>query len=317
MTQRQIKRELFRKKRLQQQKVIVQKDKAYNNVNAMIVNAQSGASVVVTDAVNAIHDLYQVTIKQTKSHEYKYALFALSIGRLMNELKQQIKKQKLGKWLVWSQINLSFIGVRTRQDWMRLAQENGIIQYTHLGISALIIILTAIDDLYSKGKFVNRFHAFFQESSYPYQEYAKTVDVKKLIAIHVFEVKAKREGLVLNIDLVKPLGEYPLALTDNLIEEMLQHQHTGSDVAVANLLKLYIMGKGRNPKLSGNTKTKSKQISIYREINKLDRTLDYYGNNFHKLGELRMEDIIKIQVNLKNKISKLYWEKLIFDVMEN
>ena len=317
MTQQlKIKQEFFRKKRLNQQKTAVKKDKAYITVQTFLAQAQSGALVNLSDAADAIKDLYQVALRQINTHEHKYALYAISMGCLLNELKKQVKKQKLGNWIPWSEENLPFIKIRARQEWMRVAAENDAIRYAHLGISALKDIVAAIDDLYSKGKYINRLHAFFQESSYPYQEYTKTDDVKNLTLIHTFEVKAKREGLVFDIELVKALGEYPSALNDKLLEEMLTHQRTGNDTAVDNLLKLYILGKGKNPKHSGTTKGKSKQLSLDRALNNFDKVLDHYRNNFHSLGELRMEDIVRVQINLKDKISKLYWEKLIFDAME-
>jgi len=303
-------------KQISGQKNNIRNDKEFHSVSALLVKAQSGEVVNVNEAVDAIKTLYMVTIEQVKSHNHQYALYSLNMGSLMNELKKQVKKQKIGKWIPWSSTNLSFIQVRTRQYWMRIAEEDDAVQFAHLGISALGIILTGIDNLYPKEKHQKRISDFFKESTYPFQEYRKTEEVKKLAGIHVFEVKAKREGLDFDTELINAIGEYDASLTDKLIEEMLQHQHTGGTDAVNNLLKLYIVGKGKNPKLSTSTKTKSRQLSIDRSLQNFDNALKYYEENFDSLGDIRLEDIEKIQIDLKERISNIYWLKLVHDVMQ-
>ena len=250
---------------------------------------------------------------QEKNSKSLYAEYSLHFGNTLNAIKKYRDKVEPRKWGQWRVQHLGFISTRTCENVMNIAREAGVEEFTHLGISALNLIRTGIDDLYPESKYTRRFHAFFEESGYPYQDYHKTRVVKKLIATHVFEVKANREGIIFDITHIKALAEYNDILNDKLIEDLLQHQQTGS---ANERLKTLIMGRGKQQKLSTTIPPKSKQLSLDRTLNNFKETLEYYINNFHKLGEVRMEDIEQIQIQMKEQISKIYWDKLIYDSMQ-
>lgn len=220
MTQRQIKRERFKKKMLQQQKVKIQKDKEYQKVKSFVAQAQSGALVNVSDAGTALNALYRVSENLTERYKQKYCIYVLQMGCLLNELKKQVKKQKLGSWELWSIAHIPEPSVRTKQTWMQLAKVDGVWKYIHLGYSALSKIFTKIKPLYTQKHQRKPFHLFFSESSYPCNIYSKIEEVKKLIEVHVFEVKAKRDGLVCDIGKLKDLAVYPGVLNDALREDL-------------------------------------------------------------------------------------------------
>ncbi len=313
MNQRQItKQEFIRKKRLKLKKVTVQKDDASQKVTTFIAQSSAGATINVPDAATSINNLYQVSEKLTDNYNKQFCIYVLQMGCLLNHLKIQVKTQKLGNWGLWSATNIKGPSARTKQAWMQLAKIDGVWSYTHLGYSALSIILSKINPLYNQKHHSKKFHLFFSESSYPLTVYNDIEEVKKLIAVHVFEVKAKRDALVCDIQKLKDLSVYKGVLNDSLREDLLNAFADGGDEAVSNRLDRYIMGRGRLPRQSTIYKSKSKKLALDRIKHKIVDILGHYRRNNQSLGEIKLEDIEVLSI----VIDELHHDKFAFDLVE-
>lgn len=309
MTQRQIKRELFRKKRLQQQKIKVQKDKEYNHVKSLVAQAKSGAVVNTTEAATALNALYWASENLTNNYKQKDCVYVLQMGCLLNELKKQHK----GNWVLALKNYIPDKKVRTKQAWMQLAKVDGVWNYTHLGYSALSKIYTKIKPLYTKKHQRKPFHLFFAESTYPSNVYNNITEVKKLIDVHVFEVKAKRDGLICDIGKLRDLAVYPGVLNDALREDLLNSYEDGGDEAVSKRLDRYILGRGKLPRQRTDYQSKSKKLTIDRIKVTVAEVSDHYSHNFNSLGEINIKDVELLYI----KIESLFREKFAYDLIES
>ena len=182
-----------------------------------------------------------------------------------------------------------------------IAQENDVYGFTYLGTSALVLILSKIDELYPENKYKQRYKAFFQESSYPCEEYKKTAEVKKLVEAHVFEVGVKREGIKCDINNIKALAEFTDVLNDNLIEIL--HQTVADGGSPDKRLKRIIIGKGKLPKLTPLKKPTTLPISFDRNVAMTKQISKYYIENNQKIDEIRIKAIEEtVEV-----MTSLYW----------
>lgn len=310
MKRRGLKRRLDRKKIQAQQKEVLLQSPESKEIQDIISQINQGTPIDVPDALVSLEKYYHMTNDLLENQITLYAERELLLGACLNSLKKYRDKVEPKTWGIWAVTNIPFIKVRRREILMRLAQEPGAGEFTYLGISALNLILEKIDKLYSAGKYIDRFNAFFSESTYPYKEYLKTSTVKKLVDVHVFEVKAKREKLSIIINNISKLAEYSGSLNDKLIEDLLHVEAAGgsSDIHIMNL----IIGKGKLPRRSSANVISGKQLSLDRASTQFKDAVNYYLNNFHKLNEVEMDDIAEIV----DSVDKLYWDKLVFDVMQ-
>lgn len=310
MQRQALKRRLVRKKiQAQQKRVLLQSPESKELLN-IIDQVSNGKQIYVPDVLVSLEKFCNMTSGLVENQITLYAERELLLGACLNSLKKYRDKVEPKTWGVWASTNIPFIKVRKREMLMRLSQEPGVDGFTYLGISALNLILEKIENLYSKGKYLNRFEAFFSESTYPYKEYKKTETVKKLVVVHFFEVKAKRENLTIDTANIIKLAEYDGVLNDKLVEDLLQVEAAGG--SSDKFIEILIMGRGKAQKRSSTNDTSGKQLSLDRATTLFKDALKYYLNNFHKLDEVEMDEIAEIA----ESVDQLYWEKLVFDVMQ-
>lgn len=311
MNRRKLMRYFDRKRERENQDIILKEGPAYVQVHEIIAEARYNKTINIPQALVSLKSLVN-NAKDTKENNISlYAKQVLLIGSFFGVLKKYINTQEPKSWEKWQRDHITFVSIRSIQVWAKLSQEKGINDYTYLGISALSMIITAIDGLYPKTKFQNRLLAFFQESSYPWHDYKPTSEVKRLIEVHVFEVKTKREKITCNIESIRPIAEYQGVLNDKLIEHLLQVEADGGS-ADTSLNRLAI-GKGNVQKLYLSNNNKSLQLSFDRTATMLNQISDFYLANNEKFGEIRFTDIEM----LLEKLDVLYWDKLVFETVNN
>ena len=311
MYQRELERYLRRNDKRKEQKRIFQQTREYKRVQNIFQKSKSSKCLSDKEAADSLGNLYFATNDLEENQQALRAEYGLHLGACLNAQKDHINNIKPGSWTKWRNEHIPFIGVRKSQDLMRVAKDDGVYGFTYLGTSALVLILSKIDDLYPENKYKQRYYAFFQESSYPCEEYKKTAEVKKLIEAHVFEVRAKREGIKCDIDNIKALVEYPDTLNDQLIEIL--HQTIADGGSPDKRLERIIMGKGKLPKLTPPKKPTVLPISFDRNVAMTKQISKYYHENNHKIDEIRIkaiEDSVEV-------LTSLYWEKFTHDLTKH
>jgi len=305
------KKRFFERKKIQQleAKNAFSQYKPMAALQQFIENPRKNEGFNVEGILLTIQQAYDITDNLQKNQIALYAAHALMIGNALMRLKEEIQHIFPKQWEQWAHANLQFIGVRNRQNWMALAKEPGVEEFKYLGVSALNLILSAIKGLYPSKSFTNRFRSFFNESTYPFQDYLPTNKVKKCLIIHTFEVNSKRSGITCDVGLLKPLADYENVLNDTLIEKLCQVQADGG--SPEKHLERLIAGKGVVQKLTVKNNNVISRLSLDRSIAQTKEVTKAYLSDPQKLEDVdyaNVEGVLALLVDL-------YWEKFTNDIL--
>ncbi len=306
------KKRLFDRKKIQQVEAsALSQCEQMAALQQFIENPRKKESFNAETILATLQQAIDITDNLQKNQIALYATHALIIGNALLRLKDEVQRVFPKKWEQWAINNLGFIGVRNRQNWMALAKEPGVEDYKYLGVSALNLILSAIKDLYPSKSFTNRFRSFFNESTYPFQDYLPTAEVKKCLIIHTFEVNAKRSEIECDVRLLKPLAGYENVLSDKLVEQLSQVQADGG--SPNKHLERLIAGKGVLQKRTTIKSNKISRLSFDRSIAMTREVAKAYLNDPQKLEDVDYTDCETI-IEL---MSNLYWEKFTNEILKS
>lgn len=311
MNRQELKKYFDRKKEREDQRQILLHNKDFICIQKIIEQARTGDKLDIPKVINSLERFKDTTFALNENQKALYAEHCLIIGECVDALKLYVDELLPRQWTKWSLDHIPFVCARNCQNWVRLSREKGVYDFTYLGISALVLILSKIEKLYPLDRYPQRFHSFFAESSYPITEYHQTNQVKKLVACHVFEVQALRENITCDIKSIEALTEYKDTLNEKLIEDLLQVQaDCGS---VDERLKRLIIGKGNLQRLTQPKQNQNMPLSFDRAAENTKIVTKYYTENYQKSDDIEYKTI----ENLINSLTALYWGKLTYDVTKN
>ena len=192
---------------------------------------------------------------------------ALLIGKMGNQFKAAIKRKKF-PWVVWSETNLSFIGKRNLEKYMRLAERTDCHDFTFLGIDRMDLLCTATKN--SKGK--NRIGEFLKRHNIAFDPEGELdlPDFKARIDAALSSERLAQKGLSVDFNLIFNLQVIGVDIDSSLIKTLASIQESGGN-PIKHIETLISTG-GKDPADEGGTR---KPDDFNRLSNRLIQTIDF------------------------------------------
>jgi len=187
--------------------------------------AREEASVLIKEGVGALRNIVSEHNLIVNKQGKEAAERAIEIGTRALELRPAVKKLGV-RWSTWADENLSFIGKRNLQKYVRLARRKDCYPYTDLGIERLDALCAATEALEGEDPIGSIF-----KGNIPLNKRAE-VDVgefKVMVNTAVNNDKLQKKGLEVELVLIEKLTRQGVRFDTSFLEKLVSIKESGDD----------------------------------------------------------------------------------------
>lgn len=236
-----------------------------------------------------------------------FADYAIMIGKFLLAMKDFLhrarkKDKKIPIWGVWAEDNLSFIGERTRQNYMKAAARTDAINYSFFGLERLLHLIDATEHLTGPdpiGSFLRTNKISFDPGDDELKMHEFKVEVDVALAVE----KARENKVNLDPAKVKELIVFGAEVDRKLIADCKQIADSGGDPN--KYLDARINNKGKEVDYWVGEKILSNLIVLSKRLANGYQTLAGDPGNLMKLELSELEPLLTAIARLQEARNKL------------
>ena len=225
-----------------------------------------------------------------------YAERAIQIGTACIFLKE-LTRGFDEPWGVWAETNLSFLGKRNRQKFMRLAKRSDCHDFTHLGVDRLDVVCS----LTEKSPEEEPIKALFGKYDIPFDETSEVnmTEFRNQIDAAISNERLKKKGLEINFDIVQNAVDAKVEFNTGLINKIkdIKDCEGNPETYIKNLT----ITQGSKGSDDPDTDTEKRFQDFNSLSSQLVKTIDYIVKDTDHLDSLDKN----IFINLYEKINVL------------